>query len=767
MRLRRSSRIQPHQAIKKLGLIIASLTIAGLLSACNLGVPQVTPTVAPTFTPSVTPNIPTTPTATITDTPDPTLIAQLLASDTPTNTATPTITPSATPTASATHTPTATVTQTPTVTPTGTNTTEPSATPSDTPTSTATATATQTPTATSTLTLTPSATATASNTPLPTATNTLPPSPTPLPTIGPSDTPTPTPTNTQPPTLTPLPTLSDTPVPTIPPTFTTAPTSTATRTLSPDEIALLLGTPLATDTPDLPPLPPTQDVTPTFVTAAPDTPVFNTPENFTTTPFFVPTATPLLEATPPTLPTSLPGIEPVNPQIRAFALSTEGGIVGGGFGLLNDSVLFERNPVNSAQYAVTDQSGLLYFTGVNGQNASRVDVSPFSEFLPFSPEENNAYVADISWSPDGSYLAFLVNADSSSEVANDGVWFFQPGSFPPIQLLVDCPKQDHPGCQIVQNPQGPDLWQSLALEWSPQSNALLVQTYLPSENRLGLTVVETSFNPAVRDVRPPVVRYDYGSWSNDGQRILVSGTAPDGNIYIGWMNPDTSFSELVFAARDAGLWVQNAVERPDGSIITLGAPLSEGGRDAAQRIYDSNGQPLTTTIGSARPDRVEWSPDRSAVLVVAGGRQYVARINGEVTDITDNVRGAQALNWVSGSLPVVDSANSPPPPPDTNQSGGVAPIGVREDPPADSGSNRLYPPGTQLRVLAENGLFMRSEPNTNGSVVASVGQGDTLTIQDNDPVTTGTIIWWRAQSTLDGSVGWLAGEIDGVATIGS
>src|SRR5690606_27319834 len=131
-----------------------------------------------------------------------------------------------------------------------------------------------------------------------------------------------------------------------------------------------------------------------------------------------------------------------------------------------------------------------------------------------------------------------------------------------------------------------------------------------SENRPALTVIETSFNPAVRDIRPPAVRYDYGSWSTDGSRILVSGTAQDGNIYIGWINPDTSFSELVFGARDAGLWVQHAVQRPDGSIVTLGAPLNEGGRDAPQRLYDATGQALTGTIGSARPDRVEWSPDR-------------------------------------------------------------------------------------------------------------------------------------------------------------
>src|SRR5690606_11917863 len=150
--------------------------------------------------------------------------------------------------------------------------------------------------------------------------------------------------------------------------------------------------------------------------------------------------------------------------------------VRGGVSLLPDVTLFERNPVNPAQYAVTDASGLLYFTGLNGENAARVDTSPFSVFIPQSREENNAFVADIAWSPDGQYLAFLINGD---QLPADGVWFFAPGQFPPLQLLVDCPAQGHPGCSIVTSPSGPDVWESMELAWSPDSNALLVRTWIP------------------------------------------------------------------------------------------------------------------------------------------------------------------------------------------------------------------------------------------------------------------------------------------------
>jgi hypothetical protein len=249
-----------------------------------------------------------------------------------------------------------------------------------------------------------------------------------------------------------------------------------------------------------------------------------------------------------------------------------------------------------------------------------------------------------------------------------------------------------------------------------------------------------------------VYEYEYGSWSNDGNRILVSGSGPDGNVYIGWINRDGSFSELVFAARDAGLWVQNAVQRPDGSIVTLGAPFSEGGPGAPMRIYTSNGLPLTGPIGSGPPQRVEWSPDRSAVLIISGGRVYLADLNGTVADITDEVGGVQAINWVSGSLPATDG-------PQGTGSAIIDPIGVRQE------LGNPYPAGTQLQVLAPAGLLVRAQPSTGADVVASVLPGQIVITLTGGPVRDGTIVWWEVQAP-EGTNGWLAGEIDGQPTIG-
>ncbi len=420
-------------------------------------------------------------------------------------------------------------------------------------------------------------------------------------------------------------------------------------------------------------------------------------------------------------------------------------VLRGGVSLLNDVTLFERNPVNPAQYAVTDSSGLLYFTGIDGANAARIDQSPFSQFLPQSREENNAFVQDITWSPDGQFLAFLVNGDT---LTNDGVWFFGPGQFAPLQLLVDCPNNGHPGCQIVISPDGPDRWESLALDWSPTGDSLLVRTWIPTENRAGLTVLPITRNERARDVRPPVYRYAYGSWENNGNRLLVSGSGPDGNVYIGWVNRDGSFSELILAARDAGLWVQNAVQRPDGSIVTLGAPTAAGGRNTAQRIYDASGQALTGPIGSEPPQRVEWSPDRSAVLVVADNRIYLANINGSVTDITAEVAGTRAINWVAGNVPTTDQ---------TAPSQSSAPNNASVNSQAD---------GERWRVLAPDGLNIRSAPSTTAEIVGYVGTEAIVLTVGSPPVRENGLIWWEIRTETTAITGWIAGEINGQATIG-
>ncbi len=768
------------------------ILLALLLAACNLSVPDVTPTIAPTRTPSPTPLV--------SNTPQPTIVAQV-ASSTPSSTPTATffVLPSDTLTTvpSVTPTLTLTLTSTPTATFTATLTNAPSATSSFTPTTTPTHTASPTSTATQppsqtslpsptplplvpsdTPTVTPSltltATPTATYTNAPTATSSFTPtitlSPTPLPTS------TPLPTTTPLPTLTPsdTPTEAPTATPTLTPSNTPLPSPTPTRTLSPDELAQFTTSIAPVGEPPTPTqaevvLEPTLDVTPTFITAeAPiiETPLVTplpaegTPQEIQSTP--TPQPTVALIVTLPGIVTAVP-ITPVgftlsNPPDRVFGLSTSGGVTTGGFSLLNDTVLFERNPVDPNLYLTTDSSGNLYLTGLNGTNTYRPDMSPFSQFIAQSRDENNAFVPAAKWSPDGRFMAFIV---AGKKTGNDGVWFFQPGQFPPVQLLVDCLPIDVPGCSLVSNPFDPDKWESRSLLWSPNSDAVLVGLNLSQEGRSGIVIVSAVNDPNYRITRPPVYRYDYGSWSRDGQYILVSGRGPDGHEYVGWLNRDGSFNKVLIDSEASGLWMGFANQANDGSVYALGAPGDRNGPREALHIYNMSGQAVTGAIGAGFPDRVEWSPDGRAVFVQTGGRQYVANVNGDVRDISGQVAGARAINWVNGELP------------QGNDGGGnnIAPVGQPDGsgqaPSLPQGivEGTEYQPGTQLRVYVQE-LNVRTAPGTASPFARSLPliTGDYVVILAG-PVDADGARWWQVQ-TADGVVGWIAGAINGSPTLG-
>lgn len=720
---------------------IAVLMLAFLLAACNLSVPQVTPTVAPTRTPIDAPPA--------TNTPIPTVMALL-----PTSTAT------IPPTATLTATPSATFTPPPTDTATATATPSASFTPTSTDAPTATATTTSTPTSTDAPTAAPS------NTPAPTATNTLPPTLTPLPLI-PTDTP--LPTSPPPPTLTPppSPTITLTPSATStatnppPPTFTAFPTGTPTRQLSSLELTLIAERNLTLS----PPAPaPTLDATPTFITAEAPPDITITPIQGDTTPqpaLPTPTTTPqptvaLLQPLPATLPAppGVPTFVQPNLQTRAFALSSTAGLTGFSLpGNNPDPTLFARNPRDFNLFASTDSAGNLY---LGGTITRRLDSSPFmQDITPLTREENNAYVSTVAWSRDGSQMAFIV---AGRRLADDGVWVFDLTALDPLQLLVDCPTEGFPGCLITSERTNPDYWESRWLKWSPQSDALLVGVSIPQENRDGIIILPRVYDEDFRSVRPPIFRYQFGAWemvqAQREERILVSGAAEDGHVFVGWINPDGTFSELVFDAEANGLWMGFANQSADGRIFALGAPGDRNGPREPLRIYNMSGQAITPAIGSSPglPQRVAWSPDGAQVFVQTGGQQFIASVTGEVREITGDVAGAQAVNWVEGDLPASDV---PPP---------AAPGANPAELPSGVIAGSLYQTGQQLRVYVQE-LNIRSGPDvTLDTVRAALLPGEYVAILAG-PVNTPGITWWRVQ-TADGAIGWIAGEINGAATLG-
>ena len=202
---------------------------------------------------------------------------------------------------------------------------------------------------------------------------------------------------------------------------------------------------------------------------------------------------------------------------------------------------------------------------------------------------------------------------------------------------------------------------------------------------------------------------------------------------------------MVFDARSVGLWMGYANQSRDGQIYALGAP---GGPGGGLSIYNMQGQALTGTIGSGQPQRVEWSPDGRGVYVEVGGRQYVAFVSGEVRDITGSVAGARAVNWVSGILP----------PSEETGTSGAAPL------PSGVIAGSEYQPGEQRRVYSDQ-LNVRTGPGSSyGFARGFLVAGEYVRILAG-PVEAEGAIWWQVQ-TADGSVGWVAGAINGVSTLG-
>lgn len=441
---------------------------------------------------------------------------------------------------------------------------------------------------------------------------------------------------------------------------------------------------------------------------------------------------------------------------RPFAITTGpgGGINVGGFDLGNSgTLLFARNPVDPSEYVLTNAAGVLNFRNASGIQGP--PIPPYSQFIASTPQENQFYVSDVAWSSNGQYVAYIINGERHPDpTAEDGVHFVDPDTGVSRPLYRDAPGTWHPGYQIG-GENREFFTRSDYVEWSPQNDAVLDRVRILndwSDGHGALYVLTLDQNP---DVQPAPLRYDYGSWSLDNNRLVVSGRRPDGRVIIGTVNRDGSGEQIILDASALGLWVQHAVQRPDRTFYALGRMGSNRG---PMRIYNQNGQAITGDIGTGTPTRVEWSPDKSAVLVEADGRVYVANINGTVQDITERV-GGPAVNWVSGGLPAGATETTP-----GSSSGdssalpeGFVPSGVIE------GSR--YSARQQLRVYAAGGLNLRVAPDLEADAIGSALEGTYVAVLAG-PVSFDNIEWWQVQNA-EGIVGWVAVQINGLTTLGS
>jgi len=742
--------------------------VALILAACGGGPPRVTPTVAPTNTlppTAVVQNVEPSPTpiirATSTDTPSPA----------PTDTATNTIVPTETDTPTATPSPTLTLTgtQTPTNTPSNT----PTPTETFTPTATDTPTLTFTPTATSTGTQTPTAmpTPTHTDTPTPTATDTDVPTPTPL--IIDTDTPSPSPSFT--PTLTPIP-PSLTPTLTSTPTNTATPTATATNT--PDSVAtenaeLLLTRAAASDTPVRPTftpvveasptntlIPPTLPVTPTIITATPPpdfippptidpdiTPEESTPEPQDDAP--TATATDLFQITPSPFPVAeIPPTVEVQvrdaPEVVAPSFNTttttalsfdvdpnafyfNGEPLGGG-GTVR---LFIANPADASSFARTNGAGLLTFAPIGGGEGT-ITSSPFVPgFAPASAQSNQDFVSYIAWSPNGQRLAFIIQPAPGTDNADAGVWFWDSASNQAFVLLHDCPFEGYASCGLTSRPV--NNWQSISVEWAPNSASVIITVNLTTEGRQGIFIADMNFASS-RPVAPPFIRWDNAQWIN-GAQLLVSGRAPDGASRIAVYEIATGTETVIFDASANGLFIADAVQRSSGQIVAIGR---EGGAgDGPYRMYRiDNGvaTPISGYVGGGPPQRIAWAGNNAEAVLTVNGVQYVVSAN------SGSVNAAS----VSGSVQVGPGFT-------TNADGETV---VQSPPPTGVVAGSRYAAGQQIQYIGTVLRNMRLQPNLSAAPVDFVSPGEFVTVLAG-PYESGGYEWWQV-SNRNGTRAWIS-----------
>jgi len=402
--------------------------------------------------------------------------------------------------------------------------------------------------------------------------------------------------------------------------------------------------------------------------------------------------------------------------------------------------LFLPNPASADSWLRTDHSGLLLYKPIGAAQEGYMSYSPYFEgFWVPSIDVNKNRVVELDWSADGRQFSFRIDPPQGTDTSTAGVWFWQPIVDPvhgaTYSIIRDCPADGHKSCELVNRVGNPWQWKTRGVQWSPVigSNTILLTAQLTGEGRNALALVE-----AVRDLyysrrQPRFVRYDYGHWNPNGQGIVVSGRRPDGRVIIADVNNDLSGERVILDGTARGLWLRDAVRRPNGQIVALGRQGAPGSGPVA--LYNSAGEQLTPYVGDAAPEDVRWFPERDAALVSVRGRQHVVEVDSRrVTDVTDRLGDpqfeARASQVASGLTGLV------------------------------AGSR--YAPGQQLRLLQP--LNIRQDPSTNRPAIGRLQTGDYVAILAG-PHQDSRYLWWRIQTASD-VVGWIAGEIDGRPTIG-